>query len=115
MIYLCRPMDDKVFVQIHFMNWEKMLKSGVWLLDFWAEWCTACKAQDPIYTDIKLQFGDQIKIGKVDVSDNRFLADHFGVRNIPHLLLMKDGDIITQMPGVQSKISLVNQIKKQLS
>jgi thioredoxin 1 len=103
------------FVNIHFMNWENHLKRGLWLVDFWAEWCSACIAQDKIYHELAERFGDKLHIGKINVSDNRLLADRFGVRNIPFLLLMKNGEIVLQMPGIQSKEYLINQIKRHLS
>lgn len=102
------------FVSVHFMNWESLLKEGLWLVDFWAEWCSACKQQDEIYKEISLLFDEDLKIAKINVADNRLLADRFGVRNIPFLLLMKNGEVITKMPGVQSKDYLINQIKNQL-
>ena len=111
---LSLPAMNRDFVNINFVNWEKHLEGGLWLVDFWAEWCTACTAQDKVYEELARLFGDKLKIGKINVSDNRLLADRFGVRNIPFLLLMKDGKIITQMPGIQSKEYLINQIKKQI-
>lgn len=108
------PSMKKGFVNINFVNWETRLNSGLWLVDFWAEWCTACIAQDKVYAELFGLFGDKLRIGKINVNDNRLLADHFGVRNIPFLVLMKEGQIITQMPGIQSKDYLINQIKKQL-
>ncbi len=105
---------EKGFVNINFVNWEKKISTGLWLLDFWAEWCTACLAQDKVYAELAGLFGDKLNIGKVNVSDNRLLADRFGVRNIPFLILMKEGKITMQMPGIQSKDYLINQIKQQL-
>ncbi|MBN2637715.1 MAG: thiol reductase thioredoxin [Bacteroidales bacterium] len=102
------------FVTVHYMNWQRHLNRGLWLVDFWAEWCTACIAQDKIYTEIANMFEGKIKVAKINVSDNRILADRFGVRNIPFLLIMKDGKVITQMPGIQSKEYLISQIKKQI-
>ncbi len=96
------------------MNWEQHLHRGLWLVDFWAEWCTACVAQDKVYEELALQFKDNLKVAKINVSDNRTLADHFGVRNIPFLMLLKEGEVVMQMPGIQSKIYLINQIKKQI-
>ena len=102
------------FVNINFVNWKQHLAKGLWLVDFWAEWCTACLAQDKIYQEISELFGDKISVGKIDVNDNRLLSEQFGVRNIPFLLVMKDGEVMAQMPGVQSKEYLINQIKKQI-
>lgn len=103
------------FVSVHYMNWEQYLNKGLWLVDFWAEWCTACMAQDKIYAEIATQFEGKIRVAKINVSDNRLLADRFGVRNIPFLMLMKDGEVITQMPGIQSKTYLISQIKNQIN
>jgi thioredoxin 1 len=104
----------KGFVNINFVNWEARLNSGLWLVDFWADWCSACIAQDKVYRELSDLFGDKLNIGKINVSDNRLLADRFGVRNIPFLMLMNDGIVLTQMPGIQSKEHLINQIKQQI-
>ena len=59
-------------------------------------------------------FPDELRIGKIDVNDNRVLADKFGVRNIPFLILFKDGKQVLQMPGIESKEYLISQIKKHI-
>jgi len=105
---------EKAFVHLNFMNWEQYLKKGVWLVDFWAEWCSACGSQDRIYKEIADEFGSALHIAKINVSDNRLLAERFGVRNIPFLLLMNEGKVVLQLPGIQSKVYLVNQIKNQI-
>ena len=107
-------MNDPAFIDINFVNWEKHLKEGLILVDFWAEWCTACIAQDTIYKAIAEEFKGQLRIGKINVNDNRMLAEQFGVRNIPYLMLLKDGKPVVQMPGIQSKTYLISQIKKHL-
>ena len=107
-------MNNDVFVNINYLNWEKETSNGLVLLDFWAEWCSACVAQDKIYKEIKQKFGDKIKIGKIHVGDNRVLSDKFGVRNIPYLILMKNGKRAMQMPGIMSKEYLIGQIEKHI-
>lgn len=108
-------MDAHDFITIHYMNWKDQLGTGLWLVDFWAEWCTACSAQDNVYHDIAKTFGEDLRIGKINVGDNRMLANHFGVQNIPQLLLLKEGKTVMQMSGIQSKSQLINQIKKHIS
>lgn len=108
-------MDRHEFITIHYMNWKDHLSTGLWLVDFWAEWCTACSAQDKVYHDLAITFGKDLNIGKINVSDNRMLANHFGVQNIPQLLLLKEGKTVMQMAGIQSKAQIMNQIKKLIS
>ena len=108
-------MGEKNFVTINFLNWEEETSRGTVLLDFWAEWCSACVAQDKIYREILEKYGDKIKVGKVHVGDNRVLADKFGVRNVPYLILLKEGKPVMQMPGSQSKEYLFSQIEKHIS
>ncbi len=107
-------MKKSAFININFINWQQHVNSGLVLLDFWAPWCSACIAQDKIYDEIALMFPDNLKIGKIDVNDNRVLADKFGVRNIPFLVLMKDGKQVMQMSGIESKEYLISQIKKNI-
>lgn len=101
-------------VEINFVNHEKYLNQPLVLLDFWAEWCTACKSQDKIYEDLQLEFGNKLLIGKINVADNRLLSDEFGVRNIPQIILLKNGQKVSQMPGIISKEHIVNQVKEFL-
>jgi thioredoxin 1 len=107
-------MEKSTFININFVNWEQYVNQGLILLDFWAPWCTACIAQDKIYDEIAQIFPDSLLIGKIDVNDNRVLADKFGVRNIPFLILMKDGKQVMQMSGIESKEHLISQIKKHI-
>ncbi len=107
-------MGERHFIDINYVNKDEHLQKGLVLVDFWAEWCSACIAQDKIYEEIFRMFGDKLKIGKINVSDNRMLSDSFGVRNIPYLILLKDGKPVMQMPGIQSKEYLISQIKKHL-
>ncbi len=106
---------DNGFVTVNFLNWEKETQNGLVLIDFWAEWCSACIAQDKIYSEVAQQYGNKIKIAKINVSDNRVLSDKFGVKNIPFLILLKNGKTVLQMPGIQSKAYLFSQIDKQIN
>lgn len=101
-------------VEINYVNREKYLNEPLVLLDFWAEWCTACKAQDVIYKEILKEFGGKLLIGKINVSDNRLLADEFGVRNIPFVILLKNGVKVFEGNGIQNKDFIINQIKTNL-
>lgn len=91
---------------------EEVLKSKVpVLVDFWAPWCGPCRMQGPIIEELEKDYaGKAVKIGKLNVDENGDIAQKYGVMSIPTLLLFKDGKIIEQMVGVQSKESLKSKL-----
>ncbi|TAG32022.1 MAG: thioredoxin, partial [Verrucomicrobia bacterium] len=76
------------------------------LVDFWAPWCGPCKAIAPILAELALDFSGKVVIGKVNVDDHGTIAETYGVRAIPTLLLFKNGQLIDTLVGMQSKDSL---------
>ena len=73
------------------------------LVDFWAEWCGPCRMLGPIIEDLSDDFADRAIIGKVDVDSNQQFAAQFGVRNIPTVLVFKDGEMVNRQVGVAQK------------
>ena len=73
------------------------------LVDFWAEWCGPCRMLGPIIEDLSDDFADKAIIGKVDVDSNQQFAAQFGVRNIPTVLVFKDGEMVNRQGGVAQK------------
>mgnify|MGYP005697740605 FL=1 len=73
------------------------------LVDFWAEWCGPCRMLGPIIEDLSDDFADKAIIGKVDVDSNQQFAAQFGVRNIPTVLVFKDGELVNRQVGVAQK------------
>jgi len=76
------------------------------LLDFWAEWCGPCKAIAPILDEIASEYGDRIKIAKIDIDKNPQTPPKFGIRGIPTLILFKNGTVEAQKVGAVSKSQL---------
>lgn len=107
-------MKNSKFITINFVNWESHINEGLILLDFWAEWCSSCMAQDKIYEELADKYSGKLKIGKIHVGDNRVLSDKFGVRNVPYLILLKNGREIARMPGIESKQYLFGIIDKEI-
>ncbi len=70
------------------------------LIDFWAEWCGPCKMISPLIDQLAEEMGDAAVIGKVELNDStQALAAKYGVRSIPFLLFMKDGEVKDQIVG----------------
>lgn len=85
------------------------------LVDFWAAWCGPCKMIAPIVEELAAELDGQLKVGKVDVDVNQQLAQQFGIRSIPTLLLFKDGRIVDQIVGAVPKSALRDKIVKHLN
>jgi len=95
---------------------EKVLKSDKpVLVDFWAEWCAPCRMIAPVLDEIDAEMGDRIKIVKVNVDDNPNTPAVYGVRGIPTLLLVKDGEVVSQQTGAAPKGTIVSWIESALS
>jgi thioredoxin 1 len=99
-------------------NITDVLKNNeITLLQFSAEWCGPCKTLTPIIKALSEDNTDKtnIGIGKIDVDECGEVAKSYGIRNIPTLLLFKDGEISERMVGVISKSDLQKKIDTLLS
>jgi thioredoxin 1 len=76
------------------------------LVDFWAEWCGPCKMIAPVLDELAGEYQGKIKIGKVNVDEHQNLAAQYGVRAIPTLLVLKNGQVAEQLVGAKSKRDL---------
>ena len=80
------------------------------LIDFWATWCGPCKAIAPIVEEIAEEYNGKVKVGKLDVDQNQNSAMKFGVRSIPTLLIMKNGEVLNQIVGSVPKTEITDKL-----
>lgn len=99
---------------LNFLNFEASISTGICLVDYWAYWCTPCLSQDSVLEEIEKEIGSKALVAKVDINDNKVIANHQKVRNIPTLILYKDGQEIERFMGIQSKKMIINSIEKNL-
>ena len=102
-------------VEINESNYgDYAAKSDLLILDFWATWCGPCKKIAPDVEALAEEYKDQVIIGKCDVDDNDELTGKFGVRNIPTVLFIKDGEVKDKTVGAVTKAQLEEKIKALL-
>ena len=80
------------------------------LIDFWAPWCGPCRMLSPVISEIAEEYGDKIKVCKVNVDDEGELAASFNVMSIPTLVVVKDGKVTDSAVGVRPKAQIVEMI-----
>ncbi len=108
---LNQPASSKI-VYLTDNNFQKIIKSDITLVDCWADWCQPCKILNPIINDLAEEYGDVVTIGKLNVDQNRRVSAQYGIRNIPTILLFKEGKEVNRIVGVKSKSFLLNELKK---
>ena len=73
------------------------------LVDFWASWCGPCRMVSPIVDEIAEELDGKVKVGKVNVDEQRELAGEYGIMSIPTLMVVKNGEIVNTARGARPK------------
>jgi len=107
--------SDKI-ITLTDQNFENEVKASQIpiLVDFWAEWCAPCRMVAPVLDELAEEFDGKVKIGKLNVDQNRSVAAQYGVMSIPTLILFKNGELVEQMVGAQPKENLQKVIQSAL-
>ena len=87
----------------------------VCLIDFYADWCPPCKRLTPIIEEISKEYAGKVKIIKINVDNNQDLAGKYGVRGIPAVFILKDGNKINEIVGLRSKSDYQNALDNALA
>lgn len=84
------------------------------LVDFWAEWCGPCRLIGPIIDELSTEYDGKVRIGKVNVDENPEISMKYGIRSIPTILIIKDGEVVDKQVGVTTKATLQSKIASHL-
>lgn len=94
---------------------EALDKEGVALVDFWAEWCGPCRMITPIIEELAKEYDGKATIGKVNVDHNPNISMKYGIRSIPTILILKNGEVVDKQVGATNKESLAAKIDAHLN
>ena len=102
------------YIELTNDNFEATTNEGVALVDFWAPWCGPCRMISPVIEELAEEFDGKAKICKVNTDEQQDLSMKFGVRSIPTIVFMKDGEVVDTMVGAASKQAFADKINSLL-
>ena len=102
------------YIELTNENFEATTSKGVALVDFWAPWCGPCRMIAPVIEELAEEFEGKAAICKVNTDEQQELGTKFGVRSIPTILIMKDGEVVETMVGAASKQAFTDKINSFL-
>ena len=103
--------DNDKIITLTDLNFNQQTKGKLVLVDFWAEWCAPCRMMAPILNDVAKELPEGKLVGKLNIETYQSMAQKFNVRNIPTLILFKDGKEVNRFVGIKTKDFLLKNIK----
>ena len=104
--------DHRNILTLTDKNFQHQTKNRLILVDFWASWCAPCRMMAPVLNDVADELNGNSHVGKVNIEQYQSLAQKFQVRNIPTLILLKNGKEVDRFVGIKNKDFLLQQINK---
>lgn len=101
--------------ELNEQNYKSFIENGLVLVDIKADWCTPCKVIGPIVDQLSSEYVGKLSVGKLDADGARELISELGVRNIPTILIYKDGEIVERNTGMITKVKIEELINNHLN
>ena len=103
--------DNEMVLTLTDKNFQYQTKNRLVLVDFWASWCSPCRMMAPVLNELATELNGNSHVGKVNIEQYQSLAQKFQVRNIPTMILFKNGREINRFVGIKNKEFLLQHIK----
>jgi thioredoxin 1 len=104
--------DSENILTLTDKNFQHQTKNRTVLVDFWAGWCVPCRMMAPVLNNLAEELNGNAFVGKIDVEQYQGLANKFKIRNIPTMVLFKNGKEVERFVGIKTKDFLIKQIQK---
>jgi len=97
-------------IELTTKNFDKEIKKGKWIVDFWAVWCGPCKIMAPHFEAVAKELKGEINFAKVNVDENHEIANKYQVMSIPTTIFFQDGEIAHAAVGAMNKSQILELI-----
>jgi thioredoxin 1 len=103
--------DHKDILTLSDKNFQQQTKGKIVLVDFWAAWCAPCRMMAPVLNDVADDLTGNQRVGKINIEQQKSLANQFKVRSIPTLILFSNGKEVKRFVGIKQKEFLIREIQ----
>jgi len=103
--------DHKDMLTLSDKNFQQQTKGKIVLVDFWAAWCAPCRMMAPVLNDVADDLTGNQRVGKINIEQQKSLANQFKVRSIPTLILFSNGKEVKRFVGIKQKEFLIREIQ----
>lgn len=107
------PESEKI-ITLTDKNFQAQTKSGLVLVDFWADWCMPCKVMGPVLNELAEDAQFKAKVAKLNVDHFQSVSQKFSIRGIPTIIVFKNGKEADRIVGVKSKDQIIKQVNKHI-
>jgi len=113
-----KPIKSKITMALEFndanFKQDVLDSEKLTVIDFWAEWCGPCRVVGPVIEELSKDYQGKVNIGKVNVDFNPEISMMYGIRNIPTILFIKNGQVIDKQVGAVAKSVLDAKVKQHM-
>ncbi len=102
---------ESKIIKLSEKNFDKGIKSGLVLVDFYADWCRPCKMMQPILESVASKHSEKITIAKLNTDNNKMLSQKYKISGIPAMILFKNGKEIARIIGYHDEAALIQKLE----